>query len=63
MFCPNAAYKFCITIFTYPYYVDCLYLSQMRQTQLSLLQMVQKTKIDSEYKEIEANELNHQEAG
>ena len=43
MFCHNAAYKFCLTIFTHPYYVDCLYLSRMKQTQLSLLQMVQKT--------------------
>ena len=31
-----------LAIFTDPYYLECLYLSQMRKTQLSLLQMGQK---------------------
>ena len=41
--CHNAAYtgNF-LAIFTDPYYLECLYLSQMRKTQLSLLQMGQK---------------------
>ena len=32
-----------LAIFTDPYYLECLYLSQMQKTQLSLLQMGQKT--------------------